>query len=274
MKIKSFTLVWSIILLPLNTFTTFGNEINQDQINHAKSLNSTSLSHFLIDIKEDIETQQDVVIEQTDNVLNDLLIKFKNIHPEALKMALNSYNYLYQNNKIDKPNIITIVDFSKPSTAKRIFVIDIKQKKMLHETLCAHGKNSGDNYAHLFSNNNQSFQSSLGVYIAKETYVGSKGFSLKLDGQEYGINSNARERGVVVHGADYVSQEFINAHGRLGRSQDCPALPLDKNEKIIETIKGGTCFFIYHNNTQYKNESKINKQYDELALNQFLTELY
>jgi hypothetical protein len=271
MKIRSLTLVWSIILLPLNSITSYGSDI----INTEMSVNSSTVdvesnNLNLFDIDE-IDHFNENNTEANSKLLEEFISKFNAISPEAIKMALNSYNYLLEKNKLSKQNILTIVDFSKPSSVERLFVIDIKNQKIISKSLCAHGKNSGEDYANAFSNNNQSYQSSLGVFIASETYEGSKGFSLKLDGQEAGINNNARERGVVIHGADYVSYDFVQAHGRLGRSQGCPALPLEKNEKIINIIKGGSCFFIYHPNTQYKKYSSINKSYDETALNNILT---
>lgn len=270
MKVRSFALVWSIVLFPLNTFTSFGNNFDNATLNN-RTIDISANQEFLFDIEEIKSEEKIDSIPVEENALNSLIQQFKYISPEAIKMTLNSYNYLLESNKISKPNIITIVDFSKPSTTERLFVIDLKNRKLIQKSLCAHGKNSGENYAQYFSNNNQSYQSSLGAYVASETYDGSKGYSLKLDGQESGINSNARERGVVIHAADYVSFDFIQAHGRLGRSQGCPALPFDKYEKIIQTIKGGSCFFIYHPNAQYKQSSNINKSFDELALNSLLT---
>lgn len=267
MKFKTHVLFNTYILFFLNIYNVLGKEPNTERTAVATNL-STYQPDMLFDIDDlDIDGEQK---QECETLLSSLLNKFKYIHPEAIKLSLNSYNYLLQQNKIEKQNIITIVDFSKPSNVERLFVIDIKNKKLIHKSLCAHGKNTGENYATSFSNDMQSFQSSLGVFIANETYIGTKGFSLKLDGQEEGINSNARERGIVIHGANYVSYDFIQKNGRLGRSQGCPALPIETNAKIIETIKGGSCFFIFHPNSKYTEQSAINKSYDDKLLNSLL----
>jgi len=132
------------------------------------------------------------------------------------------------------------------SNSKRLWVIDLTTNKVLFNSLVAHGKNTGEEFASYFSNKAESFQSSLGFYATAEVYNGKHGMSLKLDGLQKGLNDKARERAVVVHGADYVSENFIKNHKRLGRSQGCPALPVELNEKIINVIKDKSCLFIYH----------------------------
>lgn len=154
-----------------------------------------------------------------------------------------------------KKKIISIVDFSKPSTEKRFYVIDLKKKKVLFHTWVAHGKHTGKNYARRFSNIEGSKQSSLGFYLTSNPYKGKHGYSLRLNGREKGINHLARQRAIVIHAADYVSPEFIAEHGRLGRSWGCPALPKEVSTAIIKTIKRGSCLFIYANNRQYFRQS-------------------
>lgn len=144
-------------------------------------------------------------------------------------------------------HIISIIDFTKPSTEKRLFVIDLAKNRLLFESLVAHGRNSGINYATSFSNAVQSYKSSPGVYSTAETYQGKHGYSLRLDGLEKGINDHARERAIVIHAANYVSENFIQHNGRLGRSWGCPALPTKLNKEIINCIKDGTCLYIYTN---------------------------
>ena len=162
-----------------------------------------------------------------------------------------------QINNLKKKNLITIIDYSKPSTENRFFVIDLIKKQLLYKCLVAHGKNSGDYSATQFSNQPESLKSSLGFFITAETYVGIHGFALKLDGLEKGINDNAREREIVIHGAFYVSREFIKKYGRLGRSWGCPALPLAFSKEIINMISGGSCLFIYAVDDYYKKNSKF-----------------
>ncbi len=138
-----------------------------------------------------------------------------------------------------------------------MWVIDIKTQKVILKSLVSHGRNSGSEYATDFSNASESFKSSLGFYVTGETYTGKHGLSLRLDGMEYGINDNARNRAVVVHGADYVSKSFIKNTGRLGRSQGCPAVPYEIHKELIETIKGKSCIFIYHPSRNYVVKSKL-----------------
>jgi len=134
-------------------------------------------------------------------------------------------------------------------------VIDLERKVLLYKCYVAHGKNTGDNYANSFSNQSGSSESSLGFFITAETYFGKNGYSLSLDGIETGINDNARKRSIVIHGADYVSIEFINKYGRLGRSWGCPALPVGLSKEIIDCIANGSCLFIYGNDDEYLRKS-------------------
>ena len=127
----------------------------------------------------------------------------------------------------------------------------------MYWTLLAHGRNSGENFATSFSNRSGSYQSSLGFFRTAETYNGGNGYSLRLDGLEKGINDKARPRAVVIHGADYCSEDFIRSTGRLGRSFGCPALPQELNKPIINTIKDGSLLFIYADKPEYYSLSKV-----------------
>jgi hypothetical protein len=173
---------------------------------------------------------------------------------EIFNLALTGFN---KTENIKKRDILTIIDYSRPSTEKRFFVIDLKNKKLLYNCLVAHGKNTGENIAESFSNKAESLQSSLGFFITAETYTGENGYSLKLDGIEKNINDNARPREIVIHGAAYVSQQFIDENGRLGRSWGCPALPVDISKEVIDRISDGSCIFIYANDKFYKKNTTL-----------------
>jgi len=160
-------------------------------------------------------------------------------------------------NKLDQKHIITIIDFDLSSTKKRLWVLDLKSQKVLFNTYVAHGRNSGNDLATKFSNISGSNQSSLGFYITSNTYQGKHGLSLLLDGQEKGINDKARSRAIVIHGADYVSANFIKKHGRLGRSFGCPSLPKENYREIITTIANGSGLFIHRTDKAYLAQSKL-----------------
>lgn len=154
-----------------------------------------------------------------------------------------------------KKNIITLIDFTKPSTVERLYVLDMERRKLLFRSHVSHGRNSGENYATSFSNENGSHKSSLGFYLTGGTYQGKNGYSMLLYGLEKGINDKARERSIVVHGAAYADPSVISPGGRLGRSFGCPALPEALTGAIIDAIKGGTVLFIYANDRQYLSQS-------------------
>lgn len=164
--------------------------------------------------------------------------------------AVKGYNQLVKGHRIRRP-ILCIADFNMSANAKRLWVIDVHQQKVLFHSLVSHGKGSGQEYASEFSNKVGSHQSSLGFYVTAKTYNGAHGLSLYLDGLENGINSNARKRAVVIHGASYVSQAFIKKYGRLGRSHGCPALPLSTCKEIIQAIKGGSVLYIHADDDAY-----------------------
>lgn len=175
---------------------------------------------------------------------------------ESFKYAYEGFVKLKEKGIIKK-NILTLIDFSQSSNNKRLWVIDMESHTVLFHTLVAHGRNTGEEFATNFSNVAESFKSSLGFYTTAEAYQGKHGISLRLDGLEKGINDNARNRAVVIHGADYVSEQFIKENKRLGRSQGCPAVPVEVSTKIIETIKDKSCLFIYHPSKNYVVKSKL-----------------
>lgn len=170
------------------------------------------------------------------------------------KKAVLGYNKLKAGNHIQK-DIITIVDFRRLSTEKRLWVIDLSHEKVLFHTLVAHGKFTGENEAKNFSNIPESKKSSLGFYITDDTYFGKHGLSLNLIGMEKGFNDNAKKRRIVMHGAEYVNNDFIKKNGRLGRSFGCPAVPVKLHKEIISVIKGQSCLFIYYPDKEYEEKS-------------------
>ncbi len=176
---------------------------------------------------------------------------------QAYDFALKGVEKLKKLGKLTNTSIVTIVDFSQPSYQKRLYVVDLSNYRVLFNTWVAHGRNSGREWAQSFSNTMSSYKSSPGFYVTGETYIGGNGYSLKLNGMEKGINDRANERAIVLHGADYVSQDFIRHMGYIGRSFGCPAVSLREAYPIINTIKNGTCLFIYHPGKSYTQHSPI-----------------
>lgn len=184
---------------------------------------------------------------------NNVEMVYNNLHAnnfalpkeESFTQALKGF-YLLKEKGLIKKNILTLVDFSLSSNLKRLWVIDLTTNTVLFQSLVAHGRNTGEEFANSFSNAQQSFKSSLGFYVTGEIYNGKHGMSLRLDGLEKGLNDNARSRGVVMHAANYVSNSFIKNNKRLGRSQGCPAIPEELSKDIINAIKDKSCLFIYH----------------------------
>lgn len=150
---------------------------------------------------------------------------------------------------------VTICDFSLSANEKRLWVIDLCSKKVLFHSLVSHGKNTGEEFATEFSNTEGSHQSSLGFYITSNTYQGSNGYSLRLEGVDAGMNDKAMSRAIVMHGAWYCSEDFIKEHGRLGRSYGCPSVPIDLHQDIINVIKDQTLLYIYHQDFTELNQS-------------------
>jgi len=170
----------------------------------------------------------------------------------AYDLALKGLKKLCAEGKLKNTNLLTIADYSQSSNKKRLYVIDLKNRKLLFNTYVAHGRNTGDEFARSFSNKEGSLKSSLGFYVTENPMVCSHtGYSLTINGVEKGINDHAVKRAIIIHGADYATEDFIRKYGHLGRSFGCPALPPDLSKPIIDSIKGGTCLFIYNPDNQY-----------------------
>ena len=198
---------------------------------------------------------------------DSLRLNFMGLSQQAFQYAMQGVSYLSKAGKITNDKVISIVDFSQPSSKKRLFVIDLEQYKVVFNTYVAHGVNSGKEYAEQFSNRPESNQSSLGFYETMDTYNGKNGYSLHLQGLESGINDKADSRAIVMHGAPYVNEGLIQSQGYIGRSWGCPAVPEKLHKPIINKIKNGTCLFIYSPNKNYFIHSKILKDATAMAFN-------
>ncbi len=211
-----------------------------------------------VHIKKSIENSSLKSLSAAEQIYTSL--NFENItklDPEVFDKAYLGFQNLKKAGKLDADaHLLSICDFSLSSTQKRLWVIDLNEKKILYNSLVAHGKNTGEEFAQKFSNTESSYQSSLGFYITETTYNGSNGYSLKLLGMDAGYNDAALQRAIVMHGADYVSEDFIKSQKRIGRSWGCPAVPRALAEPIINTIKGKNCLFVYYPDVDYLSQSK------------------
>jgi hypothetical protein len=230
-------LLCSFLLLPVvkagNT-SGYSETITSSEDNTAKASNVEYYSRLLYD---------------------SLHLEQMGMKKDALLYAYKGQQNLLKRGKISNPNILTVCDFTQPSDNKRLYIIDVRNFKVLLNTYVAHGKNSGEVYAERFSNRPRSLESSLGFYITKGTYFGRHGLSLRLSGQDRGFNDKAESRAIVVHGATYIGDEWRG--GKMGRSFGCPAVPARMAPKVIDLIKNGTCLFIYHPLKSYLHGSNV-----------------
>jgi len=168
------------------------------------------------------------------------------IDQRVLDLALNAAGCAVRSGKITSPSTLTVIDYSKPSTQKRLWVIDLRTHALLFEELVAHGQGSGNNIPTHFSNEAETHRSSIGLFETKDTYIGKNGYSLRLDGLDTGFNDHAMERAIVIHGAAYVSDAVVRKQGRLGRSWGCPALREGVAHDLIDAVKESGLVFAYY----------------------------
>lgn len=179
------------------------------------------------------------------------------LSPEVLGLALRSVRCAVSSGDIETPRTLTLIDYSRPSVEPRLWVFDYATGDMLFKELVAHGRNTGENMARHFSDSMNSHQSSIGLFVTDDTYVGNNGYSLRLDGLEPGFNSRARERAIVMHGAPYVNEALAASQGRIGRSWGCPALREGVARNVIDTIRGGGVIFSYYPDEEWLNRSRF-----------------
>jgi hypothetical protein len=183
----------------------------------------------------------------------------RSIDDEVFALALGAARCATASGEVSAPSTLTIIDYSKPSTEPRMWVLDLATRSLLYEELVSHGQGSGDNYATKFSNTPDSHQTSIGLFVTQDTYVGRNGYSLRLNGLDRGFNDRARERAIVMHGAPYVNKAITKSLGRLGRSHGCPAVRDGVAREIIDTVKGGNLVFSYYPDQKWLNSSKYLK---------------
>lgn len=197
------------------------------------------------------------VLNESEYIYSSMGLDKDGLSETAFEYAWRGYHNLVKRGSIRKRSVLSIADFSQSSSEKRMYVIDIRHRRLLYRTYVAHGQNSGAEYAETFSNAPESFMSSLGFYVTKTTYIGKNGLSLRLDGVDDGYNDNAMMRNIVLHGCTYVGEQYLENFGSTGTSLGCPALPAAMSGRIIHAVKGGSCLFIYHPTQEYLDHSMV-----------------
>jgi L,D-transpeptidase catalytic domain len=191
----------------------------------------------------------------SDTLVSSLLKQAPGLRENVLKLALDATTCAAERGLLKRRNVLTVIDYSLPSSEPRLFIFDLISRKLLFRELVAHGKNSGGDRAGYFSNESGSLATSLGLYVTADAYEGNNGYSLRLRGLEEGVNDMAWDRAIVMHGAYYVSREAIRALGRLGRSWGCPAVRAEIAHKLIDTVRGGSAIFAYYPDKNWLSKS-------------------
>jgi hypothetical protein len=205
--------------------------------------------------KGSISTVKVMRFEQVSfNLYTQMNLSAVDLRYDVFNKALMGYYGMLHEGKLSDKGILTIVDFTKSSNEKRLWVLDLENKQVLHNTYVAHGRNSGEVKAESFSNEHKSFMSSVGFYVTEDIYYGKHGKSLRLDGMDEAYNSSARDRSIVMHGAEYATEAFMQQYGRLGRSLGCPAVPLGEHESIIDSVKGKTALYLHSADHTYTSQ--------------------
>ena len=249
---KKFPLLLCLIYLVTTSFYPSGSE-------NKKSLQPLSIKEIKLTPNKNFSPKN-----PAEEIYRQLQFTDEKLNFEVFEKAFLGFQNLKKSGKLQPTaRILSVCDFSLSSTRKRLWVIDLDEKKILFNSLVAHGKGTGEEFAMNFSNTMDSHQSSLGFYVTEQTYNGDNGYSMRLFGMDRGYNDAALERCIVMHGADYVSEKFIKSEKRLGRSWGCPAVPRDLAKPIINTIKNRTCLFIYYPDQNYLSSSQWLKNYEQ-----------
>ena len=247
----------SLIFLSFQTSMSEGFSLNDKPLENDKTGNT-----YIFKAAANTDGAGDSAINYFEVSASDLYARFKfnkwnKLKYEVFLKAYKGYLVMKSEGMISNSRYITVMDFELSANQRRMWVLDLEKNKIVVHDLVSHGRNSGEEYARSFSNQPESFKSSLGFYVTGMDYLGKNDYSLRLHGVEEGFNDNAFERGIVMHGADYVNSRYIRCNKRLGRSQGCPAVSQKINKWLINTIEGGSCLFIYYPDKNYLKKSAI-----------------
>ncbi|MBS1660243.1 MAG: murein L,D-transpeptidase catalytic domain family protein [Bacteroidetes bacterium] len=219
----------------------------------AAPINNTSANKAAAARKAEMK----MILATAHSIYNEMNLEDSGLSQKAFESAWTGYYKLRKKGLLRKTGILSICDFSQSSSNQRLYVIDVRNRRLLYRTYVAHGINSGEEFANSFSNKMESCKSSLGFYITTRTYVGGNGMSLRIEGVDKGFNDNAARRAIVIHGATYVSKRILNKYGVMGTTFGCPAIPTEMTTQIIPVVKNGSCFYIYYPSKKYLQQSPV-----------------
>jgi hypothetical protein len=233
----------AFLAISLQSYANNGTKGLPDEKNFPSLFNNTSNSPVLKRV--------------ADSIYDLISLGEYGLERDVFFSAYKGYQYLENRGMLSKSNLLTICDYSQSANNKRLYVIDLLNSRLLFNTYVSHGKNSGNEFATSFSNYDNSNKSSLGFMVTADTYHGKAGYCMRFNGMEAGINDRVRSRGIVLHGSHFVNEEVMSERGTIGHSLGCPAVPLGIHARIIDAIKGGSCFFINSPDQWYAHNSRI-----------------
>lgn len=204
-----------------------------------------------------LRAEKRMILATATNIYDEMGLQDSGLSRRAFVYAWTGYYKLKKKGMLRRTGILTICDFSQSSSDRRMYVLDVRNRRLLYRTWVAHGINSGKEFANDFSNRPESCKSSLGFYITASTYTGVNGLSLRIEGMDKGFNDNAARRAIVIHGAPYLSLRILHKYGTMGTTFGCPAIPDEMSTQIIPVVKNGSCFFIYYPSKKYLSRSPV-----------------
>jgi L,D-transpeptidase catalytic domain len=204
-----------------------------------------------------LRAEKRMILATATSIYEEMSLEDSGLSRQAFEYAWTGFYKLRKKGLLHRTNVLSIADFSQSSSNQRLYVIDVRNRRLLYRTYVAHGINSGQEFASAFSNSMESCKSSLGFYITTGTYYGFNGLSLRIQGMDKGFNDNAARRAIVIHGASYVSTRILHKYGVMGTTFGCPAIPDEMSTQIIPVVKNGTCFFIYYPSKKYLARSTV-----------------
>ncbi|HXB45879.1 MAG TPA: murein L,D-transpeptidase catalytic domain family protein [Puia sp.] len=259
MKNEIRTILKSTAIMIAITSSSFSLQAHESPVETVSASLGTEKNYEIVRLEKAIafKAEWQKVLNMAVSVYNEMGLADSGLSQKAFEYAWIGYYKLQKKGLLHNTSVLSICDFSQSSSQKRMYIIDVDNKKLLFQTFVAHGEKSGREFANSFSNVDESNKSSLGFYITSNTYYGCNGLSLRIDGVDKGYNDHAKRRNIVVHGAPYLCPRILSKYGVMGTTFGCPAIPDEMSPQIIPVIKDGTCLFIYYPLKKYLDESTV-----------------